>query len=60
MAKKSKADVAMAAEEMKWRTESDLRTLTEAAEIRKDPKRMKAVRALAKEKIAAVNALKEK
>lgn len=59
MAKKSKGASLMAAEDEKWRTENDLRTLTEAAEIRKDAKRMKAVRALAKEKVAALAALKD-
>jgi hypothetical protein len=31
-------------DEDSWRAESDLRTLVEAAKIRKDPKRMAAVR----------------
>lgn len=45
------------AEDKKWRAESDMRTLIEAAEIRKDPKRYKAAKeaALAKrEELAAV------
>lgn len=36
----------------KWRVESDLRTLTEAEEIRRDPARLKKAQALAKEKLA--------
>ena len=50
MAKKSVL-VSAAAEEAEWRAESDLRTLIEAEKIEKDPKRMKAVRALAKKKM---------
>jgi hypothetical protein len=43
-----------AEEDAKWRAESDLRTLLEAAAIRKDKKRAAAVRALAKEKTMAM------
>ena len=50
MAKKSVL-VSADAEEAEWRAESDLRTLIEAEKIEKDPKRMKAVRALAKKKM---------
>jgi len=46
----SKAD--MAVDDLKWKTEQDLRSLAEAAEINKDPKRLKAAQALAKEKMA--------
>ncbi len=42
--------VSISADEKKWRVESDLRTLVEADEIRKDPKRLAAAKALAKEK----------
>ena len=35
-----------------WQVEQDLRSLAEAAEINKDPKRLKACQALAKEKMA--------
>lgn len=35
-----------------WRAESDLRTLAEAEEIKKDPKRYKAALEKAKQKIA--------
>ncbi|WP_431484198.1 hypothetical protein [Pseudomonas solani] len=35
----------------KWRIEEDLRTLVRAEEIRKDPKRMAAVRRMAGEKL---------
>ena len=41
----------------KWQTEDDLRVLTHATEIRKDSKRMAAVRALAKEKVLALQEL---
>lgn len=50
--------VTMAAQERKWRAEDDLRTLTRAREIRNDPARMKAVRTLAKEQLAAMAATK--
>lgn len=39
-------------EDKKWQTEDDLRTLARAEEIKKDPKRMAAVKDLAKEKMA--------
>ncbi len=41
----------------KWQIEDDLRTLTRAREIQKDKGRMAAVRKLAKEKIAALEAM---
>lgn len=50
MAKKSNG-VSLTAAEDDWRVESDLRTLMEAEAIEKDPKRMKAVQALAKKKL---------
>ncbi len=37
--------------ETDWRTESDLSTLVEAEKIEKDPKRMAAVRKLAKSRL---------
>ena len=37
--------------DMKWRTEDDLRTLIQAEEIREDPKRLSAAKAMAKEKL---------
>ncbi|WP_160171134.1 hypothetical protein [Pseudomonas syringae] len=40
------------AEDKKWEVERDLRSLAEAAEINKDPKRLAAAKALAKEKMA--------
>jgi hypothetical protein len=52
MAKKSSA-VALT-DENEWRVESDLRTLIEAEQIEKDPKRMKMVRALAKKRMLEV------
>lgn len=45
----SKAEIAV---DKKWEVERDLRTLADAAEINKDPKRLAAVRAMAKEKMA--------
>lgn len=40
-----------------WQAESDMRTLAQAEEIRKDPKRLKAALAKAKEKIAELQSL---
>lgn len=40
-----------------WQAESDMRTLAEAEEIRKDPKRLKAAMAKAKEKIEELQKL---
>jgi hypothetical protein len=37
-----------------WRAEDDLRTLTEAEKIRKDPKRLKAAQGMAKKKLAEI------
>lgn len=44
-------------EENEWRAQDDLRTLLEAKKIQKDPKRMAAVRAVAKQKMADLTAL---
>jgi hypothetical protein len=41
----------------RYMVEDDLRTLTRAEEIKRDPKRMKKVRALAKEKLAEMKAV---
>jgi len=41
----------------KWKVEADLETLIRAAEIRKDPKRMAAVKTCAKDKKAALAAI---
>lgn len=43
--------------EAEWRAESDMRTLAEAEEIRKDPKRLKAAQAKAREKIEELKSL---
>lgn len=43
----------------KWQAESDLRTITEARAIAKDPKRMACVRRAAKEKLAELAQVKE-
>lgn len=40
-----------------WQAESDMRALAEAEEIRKDPKRLKAALAKAKEKITELQKL---
>lgn len=58
MAKKSTPKLSSwANEDAKWRAESDLRTLIEAEQIEKDPKRIKAARELAKEKMLEVAAV---
>lgn len=49
-------NTAYAADEAKWRAQSDMRTLTEAAAIRRDPKRLAAARKCAKEKLAEMQA----
>ena len=49
--------ISMRKEEEQWRVESDLRTLVEAEEIRKDPKRLKKAQALAKEKVVETAAV---
>lgn len=46
---KSKASMS---DEKQWQVEDDMRTLLRAKEIQRDPKRMAAVRQLAKEKMA--------
>lgn len=46
-----------AAQERKWRAESGLRTLTEAAEIMKDKQRLADIRALAKEQKTALDGI---
>ena len=45
--------ISMAAQDAEWRAESDMRTLMEAEEIRRDPKRLKAAQACAKKKLEA-------
>lgn len=54
MAKNSTNSIGM---DRDWQAESDMRTLAEAEEIRKDPKRLKAALAKAKEKIAELQSL---
>lgn len=46
--------------ENEWRTENDLSVMVQYAEICKDPKRKAAAKALAKKKLAAMNAVVEK
>lgn len=43
----------------KWQAESDMRTVTEAEAIKKDPKRMANVRRAAKDKVAEMEAFKK-
>ena len=40
-----------------WKVEDDMRTLARAEEIRKDPKRLKAALAKAREKLGEIEAL---
>lgn len=44
----------------KWRIEDDMRTLMQAREIQRDPKRMAAVRKLAQQKITDMQNLAKK
>lgn len=46
-------------EELEWRTEEDVRTLGRARQIKKDPKRLKAAKKLAKEQMAEMAAVAE-
>ena len=43
--------ISMRKEEENWRVESDMRTLIEAEQIEKDPKRLAAAKKLAKERL---------
>jgi hypothetical protein len=43
-------------DDAKWRAQSDMRTLAEAAAIKADPKRLAAARKCAKEKLAEMQA----
>lgn len=51
VAKANKAKSASIAEDEEWRVESDLRTLIEAEKIRRDPKRLAKVKAMAKSRM---------
>ena len=42
-----------------WRAEDDMRILARAEEVRRDPKRLKAALAKAKEKMAELQALQD-
>jgi len=53
---KTMSKIAMRKEEEKWRAESDLRTLTEAEEIKRDPKRLKYAQDCAREKLVEMAA----
>jgi hypothetical protein len=56
MAKTLSAAQVSAKQEADWRAEDDLRTLLRAAEIKKDPKRLAAAKAKAKEQMQALQA----
>lgn len=49
--------ISMRKEEERWRVESDMRTLVEAEEIRRDTKRLAAAKKLAQEKMLEVAAV---
>lgn len=53
----AKASITSIPSDTDWRAEDDMRTLAHAEEIRKDPKRLKAALAKAKEKIAELQNL---
>jgi hypothetical protein len=48
----------LAQEEARWRTESDLRTLRHAEEIRRDPARLKRATTMAVEEMKALQAVR--
>jgi hypothetical protein len=48
----------LAQEEARWRTESDLRTLRQAEEIRRDPARLKQATTMAVEEMKALQAVR--
>lgn len=50
-------NISMDDSEAEWQAKSDMRTLAEAEEIRKDPKRYKAAMEKAKEKLAEIQSL---
>jgi len=54
---KSRGSTLVAMGDEKWRVESDLRTLQDACAIKKDPKRLKAAQALAKDKLLEMAAV---
>ncbi|CAN7343464.1 hypothetical protein LJR074_001961 [Acidovorax sp. LjRoot74] len=56
MAKRKSLSTAVPSEN-DWRTESDMSTLIEAEKIEKDPKRMAAVRKLAKSRLMGLAAI---
>lgn len=49
--------LSMSAEEKKWQIEDDLRTLTRAEEIKRDPKRLAAAKKMAKERLEEVQSV---
>ncbi|HEY0955817.1 MAG TPA: hypothetical protein VGE36_13715 [Roseateles sp.] len=57
MSKKSSSAGISEFDEAKWRAENDMRTLAQAVEIRKDPKRLTAAKKCAEEKLAEMKAI---
>ena len=54
MSKPASVAISRTAQELKWRTESDLETLTRAQEIQDDPARHARAKKLAKQNIADI------
>ena len=50
--------IALSKDEAKWRAERDLETLMECERIEQDPKRLKAAKALAKERMKDLEMIK--
>ena len=50
--------IALSKDEAKWRAERDLETLMECERIEKDPKRLKAAKAIAKERMKDLETIK--
>lgn len=51
------AAIGMSHDESKWRAEEDMRTLARAEEVKNDPKRLAAAKAMAREKLAELQAI---
>lgn len=50
-------EISACSPDKKWQVESDLRTLCEAEEIKKDPKRFKACQDMAREKMVEMGSV---
>lgn len=56
--KKASAPTAVGVyDDAKWRAEDDMRTLARAEEVKRDPKRLAAAKAMAREKLAELQAV---